>query len=437
MNRLDFSLPEFTRIAWASERAKEVWKPRIDKISTLWPLIERWTVVAGIRSGALQSISPDSLTTLQMWCLENKQNFVVLAQEGSQSFYSNSSVTYDPSKPWSYRVYIGREPSAFVEAWKTQDNIQIASYLGYPVCCAVFFRKYWQKEEWRDLTYPMARFKSGLVEGSAMCNILLRHLGLRAVFHLPCSFDCVESNKIGENNFDAMLKLGYHKEADWLYQILNWPIEWSSLHGVAMVKTPVLKIVTKTDALPGIVTIERAGVEYPEEAIQPLQFVTKDNWSDNGFSSRAAMQGAHNLILDAIDKLYLVPGRVIDLGSGNGLLLEKIVEKYTLSPIGVEIDPERASKSKIPTLQVSITNPTIFDGKYELAIISINRFHELDDTEFETFVKNLKTQVNYIICYSYSKDVSVLPDWSHFDLVYAAKNEYAEVKILKGKVFTE
>lgn len=441
MDRLNFSLPDFTRVAWVSERARDRWHPRIKRIADLWPLIERWTVVRFMRSGALQSIHPNNLTTIQSWCLENNQDLVVVAQEGSTEFYGNAVREFDPSQPWNYRVYIGKNPTEFLRAWRRQDNIQIANLLGYPLCCAAFFDKYWQEEGWRDLTFPMVGFHEGIVDGSAMCNVLLRYIGLRAVFHLPCSFYCEHTQRVGETNFECMLGLGYVQEAEWLYEILNWPMQWSSLHGVAMITTPILKIVTSTDALPSHVQITKTGVDSPDEG-QPIKIVTKDTWSDNGFSSREAMRGAHELLLSAVDKVLLEPGKVLDLGCGNGMLLKRLQDKYgLLEPVGVEIDKERAKNAKVPIIQTDIMDPLIYDDTYyQLTFLSLNRLKELNPDKRNVLLSRLRSKSAYVILYSYevwNESEMSLDLQRHFDLTHIEKNQYAEAKILRPKVFTE
>ena len=64
--------------------------------------------------------------------------------------------------------------------------------------------------------------------------------------HLPCSFDCKETAQIGEKN----LSLLSSEAKDIGLEILSWPIEWSALHGVAEIKTPILKVSTRTDVTP-------------------------------------------------------------------------------------------------------------------------------------------------------------------------------------------
>ena len=53
MKRLDFVLPEWTRHTWASDEARDVWRPRFQRIVSAWSDIEILSVKDGVREAAL------------------------------------------------------------------------------------------------------------------------------------------------------------------------------------------------------------------------------------------------------------------------------------------------------------------------------------------------------------------------------------------------
>jgi hypothetical protein len=59
---------------------------------------------------------------------------------------------------------------------------------------------------------------------------------------------------------------------EWLTEILTWPVEWSALHGIAEIKTPVLKVSTNTDATALKYVVQRKGASYPVEGAHGLKF---------------------------------------------------------------------------------------------------------------------------------------------------------------------
>jgi hypothetical protein len=65
---------------------------------------------------------------------------------------------------------------------------------------------------------------------------------------------------------------GYAEEMRWLQDILSWPYEWSSLHGIAEIRTPVVKVAVPTDATACTYTVRLPGTSYPREAADGNRF---------------------------------------------------------------------------------------------------------------------------------------------------------------------
>ena len=59
LDRLDFVLPDFTRLAWVSDHAQETWQPRVARITAAWLDIEWRAVLAGVRRCALTMCTPE------------------------------------------------------------------------------------------------------------------------------------------------------------------------------------------------------------------------------------------------------------------------------------------------------------------------------------------------------------------------------------------
>ena len=97
-------------------------------------------------------------------------------------------------------------------------------------------------------------------------------MGPRAVPHLPCSFACGASVDFANRLMALGRELGHGAEMEWLEEILNWPASWSALHGIAEVKTPVLKASTRTDATAHEFVVHRRGRRVPDEAAAGLGF---------------------------------------------------------------------------------------------------------------------------------------------------------------------
>jgi len=90
--------------------------------------------------------------------------------------------------------------------------------------------------------------------------------------HLPCDFHCEPTLKIGRCLLAVAERSGHAAEADWLQEILSWPAEWSALHGIAEIKTPVLKCITRTDHTDLKYTVRWRGESFPREGAAGLAF---------------------------------------------------------------------------------------------------------------------------------------------------------------------
>jgi hypothetical protein len=184
--------------------------------------------------------------------------------------------------PFLYRVVVGNPDSvlAFRDAWDAGDDQEMGRLLGYPACCVKFSRRVWEDEGLTDTTWPMA-LGTGTPENGTRCieisgppeaNILWRWIGVRPVPHLPCRCDCEGSVELGRRFIRLGRQAGFGEEMDWLLEILSWPVEWSALHGIAEIKTPVLKVMARTDATATKYVVQRHGSAYPAEGARGLKF---------------------------------------------------------------------------------------------------------------------------------------------------------------------
>ncbi len=439
--RLNFSLPEFVRIIWASERAQAVWEHRMQRVSTKWQELERIAVLRGLKPLALQTCTPEGFPDLVAWAAGHNLCAVPLRRELAMRVYSNASHTPGPGDPWTYRIVLGPNGAIkdFLKAWTAGDDLAIGEQLGFPKCCQAFFQTFWCVDKWRDLTYPMVKDdgeeNNFTVKGPRGCNILLRWAGIRMVSHLPCRFNCAPTGTIGEQLF-RLFQECFYEESLWLAEMIDWPVRWSSLHGVAIVTTPVMKIITSSDPLGEMVNVDREGRTYPAEGASgvdfPLQNVItlrSDNWSDNGFSDFKAMETAHSRLLEILARSWRPSiNRIIDLGCGNGLLLSKISTNYPYLEIsGIEHNTRRAERAghrlkgfgKVTCGDLTETH--IYDPPYGLMLISISRILEVHESEREQFIKFLAKATEYLLIYTYNEQNLSSVNWtSYFEPVDTA-----------------
>ncbi|MGI8903283.1 MAG: class I SAM-dependent methyltransferase [Solirubrobacteraceae bacterium] len=454
IDRLDFTLHDFTRVAWVSDPARVIWAPRLARISTAWAEIEWRSVLAGVRSCAVTMASPEEfLTQGARWAEAGLGALPVEMVGVSGQPYSATSTPLEAGRPFQFRFVLGKPETlaSFKTAWDDGDQATIGALLGYPTCCSEFFRRVWVDEAMVDTTWPMAAAngrttEEGTVEvdGPAQANILWRWMGLRAVPHLPCRFDCPATVEFADRLLVVGREAGFDEEMDWLLEVLSWPAQWSALHGIGEVKTPVLKLVTRTDATSRPYVVRRRGNAYPAEGAQGLAFplrpprkrrltesrgfrrglqhavrTPQPSWyaTDNGFSSVVAMDEAHRPIVKlAASALAGHAGRVVDFGCGNGALLEKLrAATPDVIPFGIDTDPVRVEHARLlqPDFRSHFLVGDLLDAdwalgapwrdRFALGILMPGRLLEAGPERAQAIRERLRSSCDRVLVYAYKE----------------------------------
>ncbi|HMF97237.1 MAG TPA: class I SAM-dependent methyltransferase [Vicinamibacterales bacterium] len=452
LDRLPHVLPDFTRVSWVSDRARGVWEPRIARVGAAWSQIEWQSVVSGIRRCTLISVMSEQLVPRTAEWAGHGLSAMPVAMSGTSPGYASTSIAPRVGEPFEYRVAIGAltDVAALKEAMDAGDDSTMGALLGFPECCIEFFRKTWVEESCVDTTWAMAARSARpdatgrLIEISAdmpfQANILWRWIGPRAVPHLPCSFGCRATVDFANRLMTLGRTIGFAAEMDWLEEILNWPASWSGLHGIAEIKTPVLKASTRTDATAHEFIVRRHGRRLPEETPAGLVFPFRTPerpgtthtlafrkgleapiainqeppaWyaSDNGFSARAAMDEAHRPIVELAVSTLGATGTVIDLGCGNGALLKKIAEaRPGVVPFGVDTDETKLEHARLlqPAFGANFVAGNMFeripldaDTVYSLVILMPGRLLEVNESSRCQLREWLRGHFQQLLVYGY------------------------------------
>ncbi len=455
VDRLPFVLPDFARHSWVGERARIIWEPRIERICQAWADVEWLSVFEGVRDCALVGLSEEGISrAVPQWTARHLSA-------------SSLPLTGLPAYPGLTFIVVGglAAVNQARDAWAAHDDDELGQLLGYPGCCRSFFHDVWVEQRSVDTTWAMAA-NTMAAQGSVvtldsiepqLANILWRWTGVRAVPHLPCQFVCPATISLGEHMLDVAAGAGYGEEAAWIREVLSWPVEWSGLHGIAEIKTPVLKISARTDATAQKYTVRWSGTGYPDEGATGLRFPyraparkpmaegrrfrralevsVEQEWAgqqpnsqktigqgpvparawfyfDNGFSSRVAMDDLHRPIVAAAQQiLKATSGNVLDLGCGNGALLAKIIATGAgLVPYGV--DNRRSSLTHaaevLPSFSANFLNGDLFDcgvwakdRRYTLAILMAGRLVEVGRPRAERLLSALEESSETVLFYCY------------------------------------
>jgi SAM-dependent methyltransferase len=454
VERLDFTLPDFARLSWVSEPAQQVWGPRLGRIARAWSDVEWLSVDAGVRHCCLTRLPVQGLLSqVSRWARRGLTAAPLRLEGSARHGYASTPTNPRPDRPSLVCTVVGRAPSVdeFRRAWDAGDHETIGALLGYPPCCRAFFRRVWAEAGCVDTTWAMAANTVGPsgasgeraieVGGPPEANILWRWMGVRAVPHLPCRFDCAPTVALAEQMREVGKGAGYEAEMAWSREILAWPAEWSALHGIAEVKTPVLKVSTRTDATARRYVVRRAGGAFPEEAPaglrfpfrpgtrptisgslgfrrgldHPLQTVPpRPEWRhrDNGFFSRHGMDVLHRPIVNVASKAVAgLAGNVLDLGCGNGALLEKICrDRDRLTPYGIDLNDEALNHARelLPWSAQNFVRGDFFDLaawpdplRYCLAILMVGRLFEVPVESAGRLLTAVRARCDRVLVYAY------------------------------------
>lgn len=383
MNRLPFVLPDSTRFIWSREGLW--WKDKLPSLVNAHFDIEIQSVIHDDRAGTIQFIP-----------IEQFQEYAKRIQAMGLFLYPISLT--GGTKTYSSSPNGGKDT---VRVYITKDSKNLETLdLGYPECCKKFYEQYWEKEHYVDTTWIMCskddkNIPLHLNDWPISTNILLRWLGIRPVFHLPCSPYCEESKWIGEENLGLWKK--FHPELHKLIvEMLNWPVEWSALHGYARIKTPVCEIVSRTDATAELYIVKRKGIYIPKDIIPMSSLRVKK--SHNGFTSIEEETTNHNWLFHNINKERIYYTSVIDLGCGDGKLLNKF---GTTNKIGIDNDLKFASCKNVTPGNIKEIKHDEMKQKFDLALIAEQRFKDTYQSKDEA-LKHIATFANAVAIYNYN-----------------------------------
>lgn len=270
----------FTTINFVSSDAKRIWKPIIRRCTELVQRLELVSVAKNQRRCAWRTVKVNEIEKLTRECMDLGLNTYPIQNIGSwgQGFTHKTKPAID-GKPMSTYCIITKSIEDALEyqaAFSKADHAKQGRMLGFPKCCTGFFLKNWPKyfdPIWQCATnsnHNGGEFGKNIIElhdYNPLANPILRYIGLRVGFHIPCSFNCEESVSI------AMERLSLNKDKDdtdlkrILGHLLYMPMEWSVLNGIALVKTPIFYL--RANSVPAIekYTVRLHGDFIPREAV--------------------------------------------------------------------------------------------------------------------------------------------------------------------------
>jgi hypothetical protein len=397
----DFVPPETFRTQWASKAIKENYAPRISKLSNDFCQAEILTVFNRERGGCITLVNKEDLlydSKFSETLRDNRCSIHPLNYVGVTKKYSNELKPLHPGEDYQVRVFISNingNPNLAM-----QDGL--GKLLGYPDCCIKFFERYWSKMQYRDMIPCMEGIQyieigknQYITDYYEFCNILIKGMGVRAVPHLPCSLKCHYTNAFAHTFVKYLPDDSYRL----LLELLRLETSYSSYHGYAEVKNKLFKNVFNS-------------IPFGEK----LEFTLKQLMSlktNNGFTDRDSESRAHGEIINFLSTSINGNSRILDLGCGDGSLLQKIGDLYPGVMLeGVEINKtvydDYLKKHDIIAFNQDL-NEFVFNGAYSLVMIANQRIQEMDEDENFKFFNNIRSSTKYLLIYDYNSGDIIFP----------------------------
>ena len=263
----DRVLPPFVRLAWVSESARASWQPRLTALAAAVSTVEWLSVAEGARACAIVEVAGTQRAATQ----------AAWAKRGLAALELARGRPSPPALRHGAVFAVGR--SETVEAaqaiWAAGDDEGLGAALGYPQCCvsAVCRGPAGRRDGAWLMAAPAADGRPAPpAAGPAALNPLWWELGLAAIPHWACHPGCQESVAIAAT-FSALADdAGLGDDWRCLHEVLSWPAEWTARHGIAELKTPVLKMATATTVSHELWRAAWAGTSYPDEGATGVRF---------------------------------------------------------------------------------------------------------------------------------------------------------------------
>ncbi|MDG2534132.1 hypothetical protein P6144_10770 [Sphingomonas sp. HITSZ_GF] len=239
--------PPFCRSSWSSEAARALWEPRLNAVRDL--IEDMGMLTSG--EGCTLVVRANSLRRL-----------TALAAGWGVSCQSQG-----PAPETPHAVAAGRHGRLIVRIGNGGPPAPMAACEADPLVDPLWMLAQAEPEA--------RRFDEGRglgVAGHWASNPMLAAIGISIGQHWPSGFDCPAATARGQALLDAAAAHGREEAANWLREILSWPVSWTALHGIAEIKTPVFRAIRTTPWTAARHTIERQGSAMPEGAARGLGF---------------------------------------------------------------------------------------------------------------------------------------------------------------------
>lgn len=252
----------FTKSNWKSASSRDKWGPLLDGASQAKDMAE-WRSVASEKTDRKAAIIHITNTNREKWLRRlGEQGLAYRDIRYSEPYggYSHKFFPTDKSDPnrITYSVIAENEDiadkmkEAELEMEGEERHRTVGGLLGFPDCCMDHFIDVWlpsdESERFIDPMYEAScntscakaidgnRNHIHIPDVNPYTSVLYRYFGWSFITHLPCSWDCEKSQKVGQARGEIMAENGFADEANALYNWLEQPMTWTGYKALAHIR---------------------------------------------------------------------------------------------------------------------------------------------------------------------------------------------------------
>lgn len=240
--------------------------------------LEIESVAAGQRPCAWQTIGRGALPAFTAKCAERGLAVVPVRAVGSWEGF----VHHTPAGDANFYCIIARrleDALRFRAAFEKGDHDEQGEMLGFPACCRQAFTARWAAGQF-DPIWPAAETTPGAIviaadrrihlQAHPYSNPVLRYAGIRVGFHIPCNFQCPGTIRAMAERME-LARRTHPDVAPVLEALLRMPMEWTALHSIATITTPIFRLITNTVPAAELHTVEIDGDYWPAAGAEQLR----------------------------------------------------------------------------------------------------------------------------------------------------------------------
>jgi uncharacterized protein len=261
----DFHLPAFVRSTFVGESQRAIWQPRLEAVRNALARLGVEAVHRRIVPCSLLSVAP-----AQVFAIHNQ----------AAAYGLHTRLLSRPSPTNREMMVVGDEQitACYQNAWEKGERILLDELSEVPLCCQDAHRHMTYRDPiWPLMTAYQTRTDNEIdVECSPTLNLLFKPLGISLLNHWPCTLHCEASLRLADRFLALGRETGMEEVMDWLLALLDWPAEWSALHGIAELKTGILKCAYDTDFTGERLTMRYHGRTLAAEAARGLSFAYRN-----------------------------------------------------------------------------------------------------------------------------------------------------------------